>query len=60
VTRVPWKVRCRAGDHRYRGREHAGGCVMEPDSHMHVRCRRCPFSWLEPMLFDPRPYGIAA
>jgi hypothetical protein len=61
MIRETWKKRCRAGLHRWRGREHYGGCPLEGTSHWHVRCRRpaCDLWWVEPTLFDPRPFGIA-
>ena len=59
-TRPTWKQLCRAGSHRWRGREHAGGCPRDPGSHMHVACRRCVSWWLELMLFDPRPFDRRA
>ena len=60
-TRPTWKQLCGAGRHRWRGKEHTGGCGEDRASHMHIACRRCPLWWLELMLFDPRPYdGVAA
>ncbi len=44
--------------HRYRGRDHSGGCEVEPAPHWHVTCRRCGFEWNQLALFDPRAFDL--
>jgi len=45
--------------HRYRGQLHADGlCPDERWVHWHVTCRRCHWSWMQVMFFDPRPFDL--
>jgi hypothetical protein len=53
--------------HRWRGKWHPEGCDGHPvfgagidGPHWHVTCRDkgCEGQWIQPVLFDPRPFEL--